>query len=252
MAQRTDTRHQTVFRQPNQGVILEFVEQNKIKFTLAAGSRWRSPHHWHELHDGCRRISCLQGRMLVTTETPHGGSGSSDGGPGTYEVIRPGDLHIWSSQNPDHELIVLLETEDDILYRNMSSAILDAIRFPFLSSTPFWVQLLYSLLAFSPAAQRLMLARLLWIQLQMMYFAHDFWMHHGSINAPYLWHLTHPYSFERPPNWVFDIEWWSIGVISTATQRACYWMGRLFLGMKAEYLEYTPGDAAATGRNIKV
>jgi hypothetical protein len=137
MNQRTDARHQTVFHQPNKGVTLEFVEQNKIKFTLAAGSRWRFPYHRHELHNGCRRISCLHGRMLVTTETPYGGSGSSTGGPGTYDVIRPGDLHIWSSQGPDQELVVLLETEDDILNRNTSSAILDAIRFPFLSSTPF-------------------------------------------------------------------------------------------------------------------
>jgi hypothetical protein len=147
---------------------------------------------------------------------------------------------------------VLLEAEDENLYRNTSSAILDATRFPFLSSTPFWVQPLYSLLAFSPAAQRLMIARLLWIQLQMMYFAHDFRVHHGSVHAPYLWYLTHPYSFGRPPNWVFDIEWWSIGVISTATQRTCYWLGRLFLGIKAEYLEYTPGDVVAISRDNKV
>jgi hypothetical protein len=102
----------------------------------------------------------------------------------------------------------------------------------------------------SPATQRLMIAGLLWIQLQMMYFAHDFRVHHGSVNAPYLWHLANPYSFERPPTWVFDVEWWGIGVISTATQRACYWMGRLFLGMKAGYLVYTPGDAAA--REIEI
>jgi hypothetical protein len=83
MTQRTDTRRQTVFRHPDQGVTLDFVEQRKIKFMLAAGSRWRSPYHWHMLHDGCSRITCLQGRMLVTTETPYGGSGSSAGGPGT-------------------------------------------------------------------------------------------------------------------------------------------------------------------------
>ena len=98
----------------------------------------------------------------------------------------------------------------------------------------------------------LMIARLLWIQLQMMYFAHDFRMYHGSVGALYLWHLAHPFSVERPPNWVFNIEWWSVGVISIATHSVCYWLGRLFLGMKAEYLEYTPGDAAATSRNIKV
>lgn len=149
-------------------------------------------------------------------------------------------------------MLLEVDAKDEVLYRNTSSATLDASRYPFLSSMPFWVQLLYSLLAFSPAAQRLMIAKLLWIQLQMMYFAHDFWMHHGSVNAPYWWYLTHRYSFDRPPQWVFDVEWWSIGVISRTTQRACYWLGRLFLGMKAEYAEYTPGDVAATSHDVKV
>jgi hypothetical protein len=85
--------------------------------------------------------------MLVTTATPYGSSGSSTGDPGTYVIIRPRDLHVWSSQNPDQELLVLLEAEDENLYRNTSSTTLDATCFPFLSSTPFWVQLLYSLLA---------------------------------------------------------------------------------------------------------
>jgi hypothetical protein len=252
MAQRTDTRGQTVFRHSEEGVTLDFVEEKKINFTLAAGSGWLSPDHWHLQHDGCCRINCLEGRMLVSFSRPYGGSGSFSGGPGAYKIVTLGDLHAWTSRYPDQELVVLLESEDEILWRNTRSAILDADRFPFLSSTPYWVYLLYSLLAFWPAARRLMIARFLWIQLQMMYFARDFRVHHGSIHAPYLWHLTHPYSLKRPPNWVFDLEWWSIGVWSTVTHRACYWLGRLFLGMKSEYLEYTPGDAAVASQNIKV
>jgi hypothetical protein len=96
-----------------------------------------------------------------------------------------------------------------------------------------------------------MIAGLLWVQLRVMYFARDFCVYHGSVNAPFFWFITHPYSLERPPNWIFDIEYWSIGVISRAVQRACYWLGRLLLGMKAEYPEYTPVNVAAAGGDIK-
>jgi hypothetical protein len=90
-----------------------------------------------------------------------------------------------------------------------------------------------------------MVTGLLWIQLRMMYFAHDFCLYNGSVDAPLLWQITHPFCIERPPEWVFNINWWSIDVISKLTQRECYWLGRLFLGMKAEYPEYTPGNNAA-------
>jgi hypothetical protein len=179
-------------------------------------------------------------------------SGNFSSGPGGYFIIRPDFLHGWSSREPEQELIALLETEDEILYRDTSSAVFDAALFPSLPSTPFWVRLLYFLLAFSPATQRQMINKLLWIQVQMMYFAHDFRMYHGSFGFLYLWLLTHPFRSERPPNWVYTIEWWSVSLRSTAMHSICYWFGRLFLGMKAEYLEYTPGNGAATRHNDKV
>ena len=55
---------------------------------------------------------------------------------GTSVLIRPKDHHCWSSDNSDQELVVLLESEDDPLYRNTSSATIDAVLFPSLSSTP--------------------------------------------------------------------------------------------------------------------
>jgi hypothetical protein len=162
MTQRTDTRHQTVFHLNDESVTLEFVEEKKIKFTLAADSGWHSPRHWHELYDGCYKIICLKGRLLLSFARFYVGSGNHLGGPGEYR-IKPGDIHDWSSLDSDRELVVLLETDDEILYRNTSSAVLDAARFPFLSSTPFWVRLVYRLLSF--AAQRWMIATMLWIQL---------------------------------------------------------------------------------------
>jgi hypothetical protein len=83
-------------------------------------------------------------------------------------------------------------------------------------------------------------SKLLWIQLQMMYYSHDLGVRYGSIRAPFIYWITHPFRFlERPPNWVYDVEWWSIFAISKAVQRSCYWFGTLLLGMKAEYVEYT-------------
>jgi len=240
MTQRTDTRQQTVFR--HQNVTLDFVNPGALKITLAAGTtKWFIPPHWHLLHHGCSGITCLQGRLLLTSATPYGGNGTESCPPGSHIDIRHRDFHNWGSQNPDQELSVELETDDEVLYRNATSAILDADRFPFFSSTPYWVRLLYALMAFSPAAQRFMIDRLLRVQLQMMYFAHDFGIDHGGIHFPFIWWITHPYRLlERPPNWVYDVEWRSIFIISKATQGACYWFGRLFLGMKAEYAEYTP------------
>jgi hypothetical protein len=134
-------------------------------------------------------------------------------------------------------LIALLESEDEVLFRNAISAVLDANRFPFLSTT----QVLYSLLAFSPTAQKAMNNKLLWKQLQMMYYSHGLGVRYGSIHAPFIYWITHPFRLlERPPNWVYNVEWWSIFAISKAVQRSCYWFVTLLLGMKAEYVEYTP------------
>lgn len=240
MARRTDTRQQAVFQ--HQGVTLDFAQPENLKITLAAGtSRWCFPPHWHLLHHGCHGITSAQGRLLLSSATPYGGSGTESSPPGSRIAIRRGDYHSWSSENPAQELIALLESEDEMLYRNAISAILDADRFPFLSTTPFWIRVLYYSLAFSPAAQKAMIDKLLWIQLQMMYYTHDLGIWYGSIHAPFIYWITHPFRpLERPPNWVYDVEWRSIFAISKAIQSPCYWFGTLFLGMKAEYVEYTP------------
>ncbi|KAF2427783.1 hypothetical protein EJ08DRAFT_651205 [Tothia fuscella] len=186
-------------------------------------------------------MTSVQGRLLLSYETPYGGSGTVSSPPGDPIDIPRGDHHGWWTDTPSQKLIVLLETEDEILYRNAIRAILDADRFPFLSTTPFWVRMLYSSLAFSPAAQKAMKYKILWIQLQMMYYTHDLGVWYGGIDAPFIYWITHPFNIlERPPNWTYDVKWWSIFVVSKAVQRLCYWTGRLFLRMKAGYVEYTP------------
>jgi hypothetical protein len=101
MSQRTDTRRQTIFHHPDQGVSIEFVKPGQIKFTVAAAKNWISPIHWHVLHDGCCRITCLQGNMRLTALTPYGGSGTYTGGAGSSVDIERGDHHVWHSDKPD-------------------------------------------------------------------------------------------------------------------------------------------------------
>jgi hypothetical protein len=240
MAHRTDTRQQTIFL--HQGVTLDFAEPRNLKITLAAGTcRWFFPSHWHLLHQGCHAITNVKGRLLLSSSTPYGGSGSEKSGPGSRSAIRGGDVHSWSSYEPDQEFIALLESEDEVLYRNAVSAILDADRFPFLSTTPLWFRILYYSLAFSPAAQRALNNKALWIQLQTMYCTHDMGVQYGSFPAPFIYWITHPFRFlEKPPTWVFNVQWWSVFAITKTVQRSCYWFSRLFLGMEAEYVEYTP------------
>lgn len=59
-----------------------------------------------------------------------------------HVIINPGDHHSLSSQYSDRGLVVLLETENEVSYRNTSSAILDTSPFPFLSSKPIETRLL--------------------------------------------------------------------------------------------------------------
>jgi hypothetical protein len=137
----------------------------------------------------------VQGRLLLSSETPYGGSSTTDSPPNSRIPIRREDHHSWSSNSSDQDLIVLLESEDEVLYRNAISAVLDANRFPFLSTTPFWIRTLFPLLAFSPVAQKAMDNKLLWIQLQMVYYSHDFRVRYGSIHGPFIYWITHPFRF---------------------------------------------------------
>lgn len=163
---------------------------------LASTAPWVPWHHQRA------RSSASSAPQLPTAATAPKNSTT-----GSRIAIRREDYHNWSSYNPAQDLIALLESEDEMLYRNAISAVLVADRFPFLSTTPFWIRILYSSLAFSSAAQKAMKDKLLWIQLQMMYYTHDLRVWYGSIHAPFIYWITHPFSpLERPPNWTYDVE----------------------------------------------
>jgi hypothetical protein len=253
MDHRTNTTHQAIFHLHNPSVIFELVAENCLKITIPTDSSYRFPYHWHLQNHGCHRITILQGILQLYTATPYSGTGISLIPAGNTRNLRDGDHHTWGPAqcSSSVDLVVLVEVDNPDLYRNIFSATLDASLFPHLASTPFWVQILYRMLSSSPNSQDWLISTLLWVQLQMMYCAHDFWELHGKIDAPGWWLRLHPVT-NRAPNWTHTIKWWSYTPISKAVHIACYWMGRLFLGMKGEYAEYTPATRSQRGADNRL
>lgn len=245
MDRRTNTTKQTVFHLSLQKLTVEFPRANQVKITIPKDSGWRFPYHWHssKTHRGCHRVTCVKGHLQIYAATPFGGTAGTVCPAGSDFTLKHGDHHAWGPYNTKEELVVLLEIDNAVLYRNMCSAILDVDHFPYLSSTPLWIRLLHKSLYLSPNIQRWVLSVMLWVQLQMMCCTHDFWQSHGKINAPYLWEMLHPFEL-RPPDWTTRTMWWSQNAISKGVQHACYWIGRLLLGLKGEYPEYTLGHGS--------
>lgn len=154
-------------------------------------------------------------------------------------MFEPGLWVAWS--RPKYKasipLTVVLVAEH-ILWRNICSAILDRDVFPNLTSTPFWLKGLFALLAFVPSWKACMLNVMLWTQLQTIFYAHDFHLYHGHIPLGSLWmHQIWP---SRPPRWAERSQLRTLYIISRVVMTSIYWIGRLFLGMRGEYVEYTP------------
>jgi hypothetical protein len=253
MSQRPNRRGQNVFELQDPLVTFEIMDSTHTRITIPANSGWGFPMHWHpEGTKGCERITNLSGRIWIAFGNPKTtGSGSIIMSPGLSEVFKPGYHYSFGPDRDDTKLVVLLEMEPSqiLLFRNSCGATLDAYQYPRLSSTPYWLRLLYRTLGFSPRAQRYFVRKMLWIQIQMMQRAHAFCSDHGEINVPDIWWYTHPWRWgEREPQWTFDLMWWTCAVISTVVHTTCYWVGRLLLGMKAEYPEYTPEE----GANVEV
>jgi hypothetical protein len=75
----------------------------------------------------------------------------------------------------------------------------------------------------------------------MTLYAHDCHENHGRIWFGWPWrHLI--FTLEPPPTLVRDYEMRSMVWISKRIEWGCFWTGRLFLGMKDYYEEYTPRE----------
>ena len=246
---RTDTTKQTVFRLPEpNAATFDFSQLGTIHVYVPADSRWRMTLHWHLRHLGCESLFCVAGRAHVYEATGFMRSGDIFGGKGLSMQFQPGQHVSWGRDDwgkPDpRPLVVDLVTDDEVLHRNVCSAVLDHEHFPQLRTTPPWLRLLFMLLAWMwPAGRKRLLTFLLWVQLQTIFYDHDFYPYHGQIDVSWPW-TARPFG-GRPPKRVGDFRWKSQEVISTVVLTSCYWIGRLMLGMKGEYPQYTPAANAA-------
>ena len=155
------------------------------------------------------------------------------------EKVKDGD-EAKDRYNAGRELIITLMVSNNSLNRNVASAVLDFDRFQQLDSTPNWLRLILAVLWWTPSIYFGLLKLFLCIQIQAMCYHFGYFEYHGGINALSWWQLTHPFSIGEHPAWTVRVQFESQSVFSRWVQRSYYWVGRLVLGMKGEYLEYAP------------
>lgn len=219
-----------------------------IRITIPPSSPWRMPIHWHPsetnaddtIVPACQSVACVSGSLCVYTST---GIFRNSHRLGFQRVkFRPGERVAWYPNNKTVPLTVDL-VADHTLWRNIGSAILDRDIFPRLFSTPLWLRVLFAILTIMPSWRNKLLDLILWIQLQTIFFAHDFRLFHGRIPFTWPW-VAQPFG-GTPPAWATRLDWRSGHIIAWAVMTLTYWAGTLFLGMKGEYVEYTPRSGHA-------
>lgn len=106
-------------------------------------------------------------------------------------------LTSWSKIERRNELAVVLNA-NKTLHRNICSATIDGDIFPYLDSTPLAIKALFLLARLIGLRQRFLQVAL-WVQIQIIYYAHDFHVTHGVID------FTLPYRLiwwdQNPPVW---------------------------------------------------
>ncbi len=139
--QGTRTIDQNLFHLPGPACAsFDFSRRHEMRITIPKpkGSKSCSEFHWHDRRTTCDRLDVIQGHLIVSSSR----QGLRFLPTGTYYIFRKGERTTWSSDKQEEDLVVVL-TADEIVYRNRCSAILDADRFPFLTSTPLWLKILF-------------------------------------------------------------------------------------------------------------
>ncbi|KAE9377362.1 hypothetical protein N431DRAFT_331672 [Stipitochalara longipes BDJ] len=135
----------------------------------------------------------------------------------------------------------------ELFYRNWASMELDAALYPYLSTTPLPIRLLFKLprLLFPDLLRNWLIAYFLSIQLLVLFSAFDHHPHLGSWPLMTLYALAHATKYFGPgapqiPQWVCRCQWTSMLFISH--WRVWVWsgIGRWVFGMQPTYEEYTP------------
>lgn len=229
-----------------------FVGDNSIKIHVPASSSWGGEKwHWHRLDSlsRCNEIESVKGRLMVSYAPNALTSGTHAGAEGARFKfqLEEWERHSWRrdphliKDKPATDLIVLLRANED-LYRNACSAVLDASKDPYLSTTPLWVKAVFRFFALWPAARTWLVAKCLWVQVQVMHEHFGYRKFHGQVPFITIWALAHPWNFfeKGPPDYIKKLEWDSAARVSSMVQKICLWVGIYALGMQGRYDEYTP------------
>ena len=187
----------------------------------------------------CRRVTVVKGRLSITCSS----QGNISGGTGLDVELTPDDRVAWKRRSGDNDLLIVDLLADVILWRNICSATIDRDIFPNLASTPYWFKAFFTILAPISRYRVKLLDLIFYIQIQMIFYAHDFYVYHGTIQLHSLWLL--PWIFRQAPPWVDRFELQISYIITRVVMATAYWVGKLFLGMKGEYSEYTPRESVS-------
>ncbi|KAM0425422.1 hypothetical protein ACHAPT_009479 [Fusarium lateritium] len=251
---RTDTTSLTTFALPlPDDAVFTFPPKSldgPIRIVIQPQGRWRMRLHWHPSEFGnpdalpsCERVSCVSGYLRVFTTKGVSGGGDTLGRAGMTVFFEPGQQVAWGPAREDSQLQLKVDfVGNHVLWRNICSAVLDRNLFPELSSTPYWLRAIFAILRLAPVWRDKLLEWMLWIQLHVIFASNDFHIYYGRI--PFTWLYTLKPFGDDPPLWAKQWTLRSKLVISWVVMKTAYWAGRIFLGMKGEYTEYTPATRA--------
>ena len=245
---RTDTTDFTTFNLPfPDGATFTFTSSpDTIRITILPSGSWFMPLHWHPSENraagtvsACESVSCLSGTLHVYVSQGTFLNYDKIGSTGMSMRFAPGQRVSWNRLRIDAQVPLMVDlVANHTLWRNVCSTILDKDIFPQLASTPSWLKALFTILAVIPSWRNALLNMMLWIQLQTVFLTHDVHVYYGYIPVTWPW-TTQPFG-GRPPIWATRLKIQSVYFIAKAVMTTAYWTGTLFLGMKGEYIEYTP------------
>ncbi|KAK2733486.1 hypothetical protein FQN57_002095 [Myotisia sp. PD_48] len=216
-----------------------------FRITVPSGSNWQYWYHWQSPNSSlCDKVRCIDGSIVIIVDSPPQLRGFTQfGGRGREISFDPHTMSSWfldSTRRRGDDLVVDL-TGDESFHRNVCSAIIDRDSIAFLTSTPVLLRYLLSLLAlYAPSIREWILDVLLAIQLRMIFYAYGFWILHWTIPFLWWWHMRQIWGRPRPPPWAYKLDWQFRKYITYSVQAMCFWVGKLLLGMKDRYPEYTP------------
>lgn len=240
---RTDTRSTTIFnleQRPDKPVVFDFSRRDphSVDVTIPAGSKWRNLPTFHRLPSSCMTLHTLGGWTDLFFRDVFMNSGSIRDSKGSDWPQRPYEMLTWNISvhvTGRYSSSVRLFT-DAQLWRTECSVIQDSERYFSLCTTPLWLRTLYWIARMIPgnvggSIRRTMVDAALYVQLRAIYYNNDCWTYQGCIRIDWYWWL-------QTPKWVWEFQGRTAIVISQVILGACYWIGRLVLGMRASYEEY--------------